>query len=208
LLAPAGESRDGCGVFRRNGARARVFFSTVNQEKARPLERVFARATNGAARMEGTHDFSYLVRNPSFEHDAACPFAGRLAARAFPPEYRKFFRVKIRSKKAFTLAEILIVVVIIGLLAAMAIPALQKVRKNSQDKAIANNLRELNAAAQQYFLENGAMHVSVEQLVGRGAGKYIKSVQLVRDESYPAMINAADTQIIATSAAGDVIYTP
>ncbi|NBX60429.1 MAG: prepilin-type N-terminal cleavage/methylation domain-containing protein, partial [Opitutaceae bacterium] len=60
-----------------------------------------------------------------------------------------------RSKSAFTLVEIMIVVVIIGLLAAMAIPAFQKVRQSSQDKAVLNNARQLSAAADQYFLENG-----------------------------------------------------
>ena len=42
--------------------------------------------------------------------------------------------MKYNSKKGFTLVEIMIVVVIIGLLAAMAIPAFQKVRKTSQEK--------------------------------------------------------------------------
>jgi len=57
--------------------------------------------------------------------------------------------MNIRKNHAFTLVEIMIVIVIIGLLAAMAIPAFQKVRSNSQDKAVTNNLRQLAAAADQ-----------------------------------------------------------
>lgn len=62
-----------------------------------------------------------------------------------------------RNSKGFTLVEIMIVVVIIGLLAAMAIPAFQKVRENSVGKAMENDARQIAAAAQQYFLENGGI---------------------------------------------------
>jgi type IV pilus assembly protein PilA len=99
------------------------------------------------------------------------------------------------SKKGFTLVEIMIVVVIIGLLAAMAIPAFQKVRLASQDKAIINNLRQLYAAAQQYFLEEGVTSVTSDQLVGTSSDFYIKSIQTVREEQYPATIEADDTQL-------------
>ena len=88
------------------------------------------------------------------------------------------------SKKGFTLVEIMIVVVIIGLLAAMAIPAFQKVRASSQDKAVSNNLRQLGAAADQYFLENGVSAVGSSVLVGTNSSQFIKQIQIVAAETY------------------------
>jgi type IV pilus assembly protein PilA len=90
----------------------------------------------------------------------------------------------IRSNKGFTLVEIMIVVVIIGLLAAMAIPAFQKVRSASQDKTVLNNARQLGSAADQYFLENGTSTALLGDLVG--SDKYVKVINTVANESYPA----------------------
>src|ERR1700688_2158848 len=88
-----------------------------------------------------------------------------------------------RSNKGFTLVEIMIVVVIIGLLAAMAIPAFQKVRQASQDKTVLNNARQLSAAADQYYLENGVSSVVIANLLG--TSNYVKTLNLVANETYP-----------------------
>ena len=58
-------------------------------------------------------------------------------------------------KKGFTLVEIMIVVAIIGLLAAIAIPSFMRARLTSQQNACINNLRQVEAAKDQYALESG-----------------------------------------------------
>ena len=54
----------------------------------------------------------------------------------------------------FTLVEILIVVAIIGLLAALAIPSFQKARTNSQNAAFKNDLRIIDNAINTYIAEH------------------------------------------------------
>src|SRR5664280_1709532 len=105
----------------------------------------------------------------------------------------------IRSAKGFNLVEIMIVVVIIGLLAAMAIPAFQKVRASSQDKTVMNNMRQLGGAADQYFLEFGTSYASITALVGSSA--YIKALNTVANEVYPVTFSQGIT-ITVTGIAG------
>ncbi len=107
----------------------------------------------------------------------------------------------LRHSGGFTLVEIMIVVVIIGLLAAMAIPAFQKVRTTAQDRAVTNNLRQISAAADQYFLERGATSVASSDIVGTNATQYIKAVASVAGETYPALLLQGNA-VTATGVAG------
>lgn len=63
---------------------------------------------------------------------------------------------KLTNKRAgFTLVEIMIVVAIIALLAAIAVPGFLRARKRSQASKIINDLRLVDAAVDQYAIERG-----------------------------------------------------
>ena len=58
-----------------------------------------------------------------------------------------------RYRKGFTLVEIMIVVAIIALLAAIAVPGFLRARKRSQASKILNDLRMIDSAIDQYAIE-------------------------------------------------------
>ena len=81
-----------------------------------------------------------------------------------------------RTKAGFTLIEIMIVVGIIGMLAAMAIPNFIRARTASQQSACINNLRQIDAAKHQWGLEASVplsatpSSADLQPYLGRGAG--------------------------------------
>lgn len=60
-----------------------------------------------------------------------------------------------RRQAGFTLVEIMIVVVIIGMLASMAIPAFAKVRSDSNGSRFINDLRIFKDGVELFFMEQG-----------------------------------------------------
>ena len=96
--------------------------------------------------------------------------------------------------------------VTIGLLSAMAIPAFQKVRATSQEKAIQNNLRIFSSSAQMHMLETGAKSASYADLVGSEDGKYIRELKPVAGEDYESLVlHEGDTEISVTTVDGRII---
>jgi len=115
----------------------------------------------------------------------------------------------LRSKRGFTLVEIMIVVAIIGLLAAIAIPNFIKSRSRSRDAVCANGMKQIASALEQVCME--------EDLDATGGGAGIAAIVwnalpvtgtwgIVGSAAYlktaPACPIAAGAYTVATNAIG------
>jgi prepilin-type N-terminal cleavage/methylation domain-containing protein len=87
---------------------------------------------------------------------------------------------RIRNdRSAFTLVEIMIVVAIIGLLALLAMPSFIKARKRSQGSRTLNDVRRMDAAIDQWAMENYKKDGDTIDTVG--AATYLKAAWKSQD---------------------------
>ena len=115
--------------------------------------------------------------------------------------------MKKSMKRAFTLIEIMIVVLIIGILLAIAVPNFVRAREASRAKACVANLKQIDSAKEQWAMDtrasSGAAGPAMTALVG--AAGYIKS-----DPTCPSSgtytINAIGTNPVCS--VGGVVTNP
>jgi prepilin-type N-terminal cleavage/methylation domain-containing protein len=122
-------------------------------------------------------------------------------------------RKLITKRAGFTLVEIMIVVAIIALLAAIAVPGFLRARKRSQASKIINDLRMISGAIDQYAIENSKqstdlvavadwtnfikkdtnLYVTGQDLFGNAYGtQTVDSLPKVPLSSYNALSDVAD----------------
>ena len=116
--------------------------------------------------------------------------------------------MKTASPRGFSAKEIVLAVALIlagG--AALIYAKLQQIHRSTEDQTVLCVVRQLSAAADQFYLENGVSTVELRQLIG--ATNYIKAIQTVAGETYPLRFTRGLT-ITVTGVAGSrtVTYAP
>ena len=107
-------------------------------------------------------------------------------------------RIRNRKSKGFTLIELMIVVAIIGILAAIAIPNFLNMRKKAMSTEAKSNLGDLRTMEEAYRMEYGTYTASLTNIdYSQPAGaRYTYSV---------ASANAANTTLVADGNAGEPV---
>lgn len=92
-------------------------------------------------------------------------------------------KTRTHNHRGFTLVEIMTVVLIIGILSAIAIPALLHVKSKSEETLVLNTIRQLYDAKERYFLEDGVgkKYVYLATLVKTGYASHSLDVATQHD---------------------------
>ena len=164
--------------------------------------------------------FSFEKENEPKENFAAnVPSRNMVAAGALPcaPIFRKSFikfndftlkfkcskisgerKVEIMNQKGFATLEVILMVTVLGILAAVAVPRFTDVTTKANTAKIQSDLVTLDSAIQIYYMENGEYPTAISNL-----SDYVNDTDNLKPPTGSAFINGTATKITATSYAID-----
>lgn len=109
----------------------------------------------------------------------------------------KFVQKKLKEEKGLTLIELLAVIVILGIIAAIAIPAIGNIIENSKYNAVKSDALNALSAAQLLLAEDANAldddKYTVKQLVEDG---YLKDAESLNNSTTPIIIKSVKNKIV------------
>ncbi|MFA6433687.1 MAG: prepilin-type N-terminal cleavage/methylation domain-containing protein [Elusimicrobiales bacterium] len=108
------------------------------------------------------------------------------------------------NKKGFTLIELMIVVAIIGILAAIAIPKFADLINKSKEGATKGALSSVRSAIQVYYGDNEGIFPAGDLTPLTAAGKYLNDIPVAKLPGTGHLDTALVTNNVANTSAGDV----